>query len=140
MIITLTLILAVLFGIYLARYFYNNEKGKKKLLEIILASLFQILSQVICISLIIIVKLWICSLYSQRWHIIRTTGILSFKVLLHWKLNAVEFIIDVDGTDDLVLLTNTQAQADYWRHSLEQTTRSIGLYVNSDKTEFMSFK
>ena len=46
-----------------------------------------------------------------------------------------ENIIDADYTDDLVLLANRKSLL----HSLEHAARGIGLYVNSDKTEFMCF-
>ena len=47
---------------------------------------------------------------------------------------------DADYTDDLVLLTNTPAQAESLLHNLEQAVRDIRLYMNSDKTEFTCFK
>ena len=47
-----------------------------------------------------------------------------------------EIIVDADDADDLVHLANTPAQAKY---SVEQTVRSICLYMSSTKTEFMSF-
>ena len=43
---------------------------------------------------------------------------------------------DADSIDDLVLL----GQAKSLRRSLEHAARSIGLYVNANKTEFMYFK
>ena len=42
--------------------------------------------------------------------------------------------------DDLALPTNTPTQVKFLLHHLEQAVRGIGLYVNSNKTEFMSFK
>ena len=51
-----------------------------------------------------------------------------------------ETISDLDCADGLVLLVNTPAQAESLHHSPEQATRSIGFYVNTDKTEFMCFK
>ena len=39
---------------------------------------------------------------------------------------------------DIVLLT--PAQAESLLHNLEQTSGSIGVYVNANKTEFMYFK
>ena len=48
-----------------------------------------------------------------------------------------ETIISVNCTDDLVLLAKTSAQAKSLLYSLEPTERSIGLYMNSSKTEFM---
>ena len=49
-------------------------------------------------------------------------------------------ITDADYTDDLVLFTNTAAQAKSQLHSPKQATGGIGLYVNANKTEFMCFK
>ena len=46
---------------------------------------------------------------------------------------------DTDFTDNLALLTNIPAQAESLLYSLEQAVRSIGLYLNADKTEFMCF-
>ena len=46
---------------------------------------------------------------------------------------------DVDYAGDLAL-ENRPAQAKFLLHSLEQATRGIGLYVNTNKTEFMCFK
>ena len=43
-------------------------------------------------------------------------------------------------SDELVLLTYTAALAESLLHQLEQVTRSIGLYVNANKTDYMSFK
>ena len=47
-----------------------------------------------------------------------------------------ETVTDADYADDLTLLANTPAQAKFLLHSLKKTARCIGLYVNSDKTEF----
>ena len=52
-----------------------------------------------------------------------------------WYLT--ETFTNTDYADDLVLLANTPAQAESLLHSLEQTASGIGLYVNSDKTEFI---
>ena len=43
---------------------------------------------------------------------------------------------DADNQDDLVLLINAPPQAKFLQHSLEQPARSIGLYMNADKTCF----
>ena len=51
-----------------------------------------------------------------------------------------ETMTDADYTDDLVLLTSTPVQAKSQLHSLEQAERSISLYVNADKLEFICFK
>ena len=45
-----------------------------------------------------------------------------------------ERILDANYKDDLVLLTNTPAQAKFLLYSLKQAARGIGLYVNSDGT------
>ena len=42
-------------------------------------------------------------------------------------------------SDDPALLANTPAQAESFLHTLEQEVSGIGLYMNSDKTEFMYF-
>ena len=42
---------------------------------------------------------------------------------------------DADYTDDLVLLANIPAQAEYLLHSLEPAAGGIVLYMNSDKTK-----
>ena len=49
-------------------------------------------------------------------------------------------VTDADYADDLALLADIPAQAESLLHSLEEAAKNIGLYVNSDKTEFMSFK
>jgi len=49
-------------------------------------------------------------------------------------------VTDADYADDLALLADTPAQAESLLHSLEEAAKDIGLYVNSGKTEFMSFK
>ena len=48
-----------------------------------------------------------------------------------------EIITEADYADDLVLLTNTPAQAKSLLQSLEQVAGSIGIYVDVNKTEFM---
>ena len=45
----------------------------------------------------------------------------------------------MDYTDDIALLANTPAQAKTLQHSLEWATAGIGLYVNTDKMEYMCF-
>ena len=52
---------------------------------------------------------------------------------------SVQTITDADYADDITLLANTPAQAESLLHSLERTVGSIGLHVNTDKTEYMSF-
>ena len=41
--------------------------------------------------------------------------------------------------DDIALLVNTPAQAETLLHGLEQAAAGIGLYVNTDKAEYMCF-
>ena len=53
---------------------------------------------------------------------------------------STEAIIDADDVDDLALLPNTPDQAESPLYHLEQTTRGIVLFMNSDKTEFIFFK
>ena len=48
-------------------------------------------------------------------------------------------IMDADYADDIVLLANTPAQAEYLQHSLEWAVGGIGLHVNANKTEYMYF-
>ena len=46
---------------------------------------------------------------------------------------------DADYADDIVLLANTPSQAESPLHSLEQVAAGIGIHINADETEFMSF-
>ena len=55
-------------------------------------------------------------------------------------MNPAEIIIDADYTDDLAFLENTPSQAESQLDILEQAARGIGLYVNSNKKEFLCFK
>ena len=48
--------------------------------------------------------------------------------------------ITKNHTDDLVLLTNTPAQAESLLHSLKQAAGGIDLYVNTNRIEFICFK
>ena len=48
-------------------------------------------------------------------------------------------VTDADNADDILLLTNTPAQAKTLLHSLEWAAAGKGLHVNADKTEYMSF-
>ena len=50
-----------------------------------------------------------------------------------------ETMTGADYVDDLVFLANTLNQAESLLHNLEQAPRAIGLSMNLDKTEFMSF-
>ena len=46
-------------------------------------------------------------------------------------------MIDVDYTDDLVLLANTPSLPESLLHNLKQAGEVIGFYMNSNTTEFM---
>ena len=46
-------------------------------------------------------------------------------------------IMDVNYTNDIVLLANTSTQAESQLHSLEWAAPSIGLHVNTNKTEYI---
>ena len=48
-------------------------------------------------------------------------------------------IMDVDYTDDIVLLANTPAQAETRPHDLKWAAAGIGLHVNAHKMEYMCF-
>ena len=52
---------------------------------------------------------------------------------------SAQTITDADYADDIVLLENTPARAESQLHSLERAAGSIGLHVNTDKTEYMCF-
>ena len=47
---------------------------------------------------------------------------------------------DANYADNLVLLTNTSTPAESLLQSMEQAAEGIGLYVNTNKTDFMCFK
>ena len=47
---------------------------------------------------------------------------------------------DADYADDLALLTNILAQAEFLQHSWEQAARGIDFYISANKIEFMGFK
>ena len=51
---------------------------------------------------------------------------------------STETMTDVDCIDDLVLLKNIWAQAEFLPHNLEQAARDIGLHKNADKTVHVS--
>ena len=53
---------------------------------------------------------------------------------------SAEIITDADYTNDLVLLTNTPAQAESLLHSLEQAVGGIRLHMNANKTDCISFR
>ena len=45
----------------------------------------------------------------------------------------------MDYADDIALLANTPAQAETLLHCLEWAAAGIGLHVNANKVEYMSF-
>ena len=49
----------------------------------------------------------------------------------------VETTTDTGNADDLALQANTPAQAESLLHGLEQAAESIGLHVNTNKTEYI---
>ena len=48
-------------------------------------------------------------------------------------------ITDTDDTDDIVILANTPAPAEFLLLRLERSAGGRGLYVNANKTEYTSF-
>ena len=60
-------------------------------------------------------------------------------LLANTPVQAKYIYMDADYADDIVLLANTPVQAESMLHSLEWTAGSIGLHVNTDKTEFIYF-
>ena len=52
---------------------------------------------------------------------------------------SAQTIMDADYANDLALLENISAQAEYLLQSLERPAAGIGLHVNADKTEYMCF-
>ena len=53
------------------------------------------------------------------------------------RRNPAHTIIDANYADDIALLANTPAQAEFQLHSLEQEAFGIGLHVNADDMEYM---
>ena len=51
-----------------------------------------------------------------------------------------ETMIDVDYADDLALFTNILAHPEFLLHSREEAEGGIGIYVNTNKTEYISVK
>ena len=47
---------------------------------------------------------------------------------------------DIDYADDLALLTNIPARAEYQLYIQEPAAESIGFYVNTNKRECICFK
>ena len=50
-----------------------------------------------------------------------------------------ETVTDVDYADDIALLANTPAQAEFLLYNLGRGAVGIGLHFNADKTEYMCF-
>ena len=50
-----------------------------------------------------------------------------------------QIITDADYADDIALLANSPAQDESLQHSLERAAGGIGIHVNTDKREYMSF-
>ena len=68
---------------------------------------------------------------------IRENGFTLKKARSRWY--HAETIMDPDYSDDIALLANTPTQSKSLLDSLEQAIRSIGLYVNVNKMEYMCF-
>ena len=60
----------------------------------------------------------------------------NYILFIHFFL---EIIMDADYADDLALLASMPTQAKSLLHILEHAVRSIDLYINADKTEYMCF-
>ena len=56
-----------------------------------------------------------------------------------WRYPA-DTIIDSEHADNLALPSNTSTQGDSILHSLNQEAEGIGLQLNANKTELMSFE
>ena len=54
------------------------------------------------------------------------------------KRQEAETITDEESANDIILLTNTPAQAEPM-HNLKQAARRTDLFANSDKTQFICF-
>ena len=55
------------------------------------------------------------------------------------KIYPAQTITDVDYADDIALLADTPAQAEFLLHCLERAAGGRGLYVNAVKTEYICF-
>ena len=49
-------------------------------------------------------------------------------------------LTDADYANDLLLLANTPAQAEFLLHSLQQASGNISFYMNAKQTEYTCFK
>ena len=63
---------------------------------------------------------------------------------LHWKKrqgvdNILQKLMDADYADEIVLFTNTTAQAESLLHYLELAVEHISLYMNTNRTDCMHF-
>ena len=56
------------------------------------------------------------------------------QTISHWNQDNTNY------ADDLALHTNTRAQTKFLLHCIVETTGGIGLYMNSNKSDFMCFK
>ena len=55
------------------------------------------------------------------------------------KWYSEQTITDMDYADDIAVLANTPTQVETLQHRLEREAGSIGLQINAEKTEYMSF-
>ena len=53
------------------------------------------------------------------------------------RQSLIETMTDADNTDNLVLLTNTPAQAESLQQNQEKAVGGTGHYANINKTEYM---
>ena len=70
--------------------------------------------------------------------LIKENGFILKKERSKWYLTGI--ITDEDYADDLAVLADSPAQAEYLLHQQEKAAGGIGLYVNAITTEFMSSK
>ena len=77
---------------------------------------------------VVLIQKFICGLQHlpavAKWEIERNTGVQ---------------IMDAGYANDIALLANAPAQAETLLHSLERAAVGIGLHINAQKTEYMSF-
>ena len=55
------------------------------------------------------------------------------------RISSPEVITDLDFADDIALVTEELEQAHDFLHRVQENAAKIGLHLNPDKTEFMSF-
>ena len=63
----------------------------------------------------------------------------GFKLTKESRRYPAQTITDAGYADDIMLLANTPAQAEFLLYSLERAAAGISLHVNADKIEYMCF-